>query len=111
MLRNAKAGDQELRKLLEPLVRGGKSGALSAFLPTNHLIITDTAENIRQIERIRGWVRKARPGVELALELLPLIPDRPRLLDGLEVTPTQLDAGFQERDPLFQGLPVLVPGW
>jgi len=60
----------ELRKLLEPLVRGGKSGALSAFLPTNHLIITDTAENIRQIELILAELD--RPGASRDIEVIPL---------------------------------------
>jgi general secretion pathway protein D len=42
----------ELAKLLEPMVRGGSTGAVSAFGATNHLIITDTAESIRQIEKL-----------------------------------------------------------
>ncbi len=60
----------ELRKLLEPLVRGGKNGAISAFLPTNHLIITDTAENIRQIELILAELD--RPGASRDIEVIPL---------------------------------------
>ncbi len=60
----------ELRKLLEPLVRGGKNGAISAFLPTNHLIITDTAENIRQIEQILAELD--RPGASRDIEVIPL---------------------------------------
>lgn len=42
----------ELRKVLEPMVPGGASGALAAFGPTNHLILTDTLENIERIEKI-----------------------------------------------------------
>lgn len=60
----------ELKKLLEPLVRGGKNGAISAFLPTNHLIITDTAENIRQIESILAELD--RPGASRDIEVIPL---------------------------------------
>lgn len=60
----------ELRKLLEPLVRGGKNGAISAFLPTNHLIITDTAENIRQIEQILAELD--RPGASRDIEVISL---------------------------------------
>lgn len=60
----------ELRKLLEPLVRGGKSGAINAFLPTNHLIITDTAENIRQMEVILAELD--RPGASRDIEVIPL---------------------------------------
>lgn len=60
----------ELRKLLEPLVRGGKTGAISAFPPTNHLIITDTAENIRQMERIIAELDK--PGASRVVDVVPL---------------------------------------
>lgn len=60
----------ELRKLLEPLVRGGKGGALAAFPPTNHLIITDTAENIRQMERIIGELD--RPGAARVVDMVQL---------------------------------------
>lgn len=42
----------ELKKVLEPMVRGGKAGALAVFGPTNHLIITDTSENIRRVEQV-----------------------------------------------------------
>ena len=42
----------EIKKLIEPMVRKGKEGGVLAFGPTNHLIVTDTASNIRQIEKI-----------------------------------------------------------
>lgn len=42
----------ELLDVIKPLVRGGGTGALSAFGPTNHLIITDTVDAIRKIEQI-----------------------------------------------------------
>jgi len=60
----------ELRKLLEPMVRGGKTGALSAFGPTNHLIITDTAESIARVEQIVAELD--RPGASRAVEILKL---------------------------------------
>lgn len=60
----------ELRRLLEPLVRGGKAGALAAFPPTNHLIITDTAENLRNIEKIIAELD--RPGAARLVEVIPL---------------------------------------
>jgi general secretion pathway protein D len=49
-LNNANAVD--VRKILEPLVHGGKEGAVTAFPPTNHLIITDTAEHIARLEKL-----------------------------------------------------------
>ena len=60
----------ELRRLLEPLVRGGKAGALAAFPPTNHLIVTDTAESVRNIERIIAELD--RPGASRVVDVLVL---------------------------------------
>jgi len=60
----------ELRRLLEPLVRGGKSGALAAFPPTNHLIVTDTAESVRNLERIIAELDK--PGAARLVDVVLL---------------------------------------
>ncbi len=60
----------ELAKLLEPLVRGGKDGAVRAFGNTNHLILTDTADSIRRMERIIGDLDK--PGASRSVEVIRL---------------------------------------
>ena len=60
----------ELKKVLEPMVRGGKTGALAAFGPTNHLIITDTSENIHRIEQIIRELDK--PGSARLVEFVKL---------------------------------------
>jgi general secretion pathway protein D len=60
----------ELRKVLEPMVRGGKAGALAAFASTNHLIITDTAENIRRLEQVIAELDQ--PGAARVVEVIPL---------------------------------------
>ncbi len=60
----------ELKKVLEPMVRGGKGGALAAFGPTNHLIVTDTADSIRRIEQIIAELD--RPGASRVVEILKL---------------------------------------
>ncbi|MBP7831138.1 MAG: hypothetical protein KA248_14615 [Kiritimatiellae bacterium] len=60
----------ELRKILEPMVRGGKSGALVAFGPSNHLLVTDTAESVKQLERIVSELDK--PGAGQAAEFVAL---------------------------------------
>ena len=60
----------ELKKVLEPMVRGGKTGALAAFGPTNHLIITDTSENIKRIEQIIRELDK--PGSARIVEFVKL---------------------------------------
>lgn len=60
----------ELKKTLQSMVRGGKAGALEAFEPTNHLIITDTAESIRRIERIIAALDQ--PGASKTVEFVKL---------------------------------------
>jgi general secretion pathway protein D len=60
----------DLRKVLEPMVRGGKAGALAAFGPTNHLIITDTAENVARIEKLIAELDK--PGAAREIEVIRL---------------------------------------
>ncbi|MCS6771868.1 MAG: hypothetical protein NZ740_07565 [Kiritimatiellae bacterium] len=70
IIRVQHVGVVELRRLLEPLVRGGKAGALAAFPPTNHLIITDTAENVRLIEKIVTELDK--PGAARVVEVIEL---------------------------------------
>lgn len=60
----------DLAKLLEPLVRGGKEGAVAAFGSTNHLIVTDTAEAIRQLEKL---IRELdMPGASRTIEVIRL---------------------------------------
>jgi len=42
----------QVKKVLEPHIRGGKLGAVAALEETNHLLITDTVENIKRVEKI-----------------------------------------------------------
>jgi len=60
----------ELRKVLESKVGGGKTGAIGAIDETNHLLITDTAESIRRIEKIVAEIDK--PGLNRVTEVVPL---------------------------------------
>ena len=60
----------ELKKIIEPLVAGGKTGAVAAFGPTNHLLLTDTAENVRRLERIIAELD--RKGASSRAEFIPL---------------------------------------
>lgn len=60
----------ELAKMIEPLVRGGKEGAVSAFGATNHLILTDTADAIRQIEKLIAELDL--PGASRMIEVIRL---------------------------------------
>ena len=70
IIRVENISSSELRKMLEPMVRGGKNGAIAAFGPTNHLIITDTAENINRIEQIIRVLDK--PGASRVVEFVKL---------------------------------------
>lgn len=70
VLRLENIGALELQKTLEPMVRGGKAGAVQAFGPSNHLIVTDTASNVRRIERIIAEMDK--PGAARAVEFIRL---------------------------------------
>ena len=60
----------ELRKVLEPMVRGGKTGALAAIEQTNHLLITDTRSSIARLELIIAELDK--PGASRSIEIMKL---------------------------------------
>lgn len=60
----------EVKKSFEPLVRGGREGALSVFLPGNHLIVTDTADNVARLEGLVAELDK--PGAGSVIEVVPL---------------------------------------
>lgn len=60
----------DLKPLLEPMVRQAKQGSLSAFAPTNHLIVTDTASNLKRIEKLIAELD--RPGQSTNLSVIPL---------------------------------------
>lgn len=42
----------EVARLLEPLIRGGKTGAVAAFPSTNYLLVTGTGDAINKIEQL-----------------------------------------------------------
>ncbi len=60
----------EVKKSFEPLVRGGKEGALEVFLPGNHLIATDTAANIERLEKLVAELDQ--PGAGSTVEVVEL---------------------------------------
>jgi len=60
----------ELKKILEPMVRGGKAGALAALEQTNYLLITDTRENVDRLEQIIRQLDK--PGAVRSVETVRL---------------------------------------
>lgn len=60
----------EVRRLLEAKVAGGKVGAVGCVEETNHIIVTDTADNIRRIEKIIGEIDQ--PGMAQVTTVVPL---------------------------------------
>jgi general secretion pathway protein D len=63
-------GAVEAAKLFETMVRGGKAGAVAAFGPTNHLLVTDTAGNVERVARILEELD--RPGSARTIEVVTL---------------------------------------
>lgn len=60
----------DFAKTIEPLVRGGKTGAVTAFAGSNQVLVTDMAENLRRIEAIVAEVDK--PGSARSIEVVAL---------------------------------------
>lgn len=67
-LRNVSAA--QMKKVLEPHIRGGKLGAIAAVDETDHLVITDTVENIKRVEKIIAEIDA--PGAARITEIVPL---------------------------------------
>ncbi len=63
-------GAADIRRSLESMVHGGKTGSISVFASTNHLIITDTADNIRRLESIINELDQ--PGSARMVEVVKL---------------------------------------
>lgn len=60
----------EAARMLEPLVRGAKSGGLAVFAPGNRLVITETASNLNRIEGILKEIDQ--PGSSRSIEVVRL---------------------------------------
>jgi general secretion pathway protein D len=87
-LQNARVAD--LRRALESFAGREKGLTIALVEATNHLIVTDTAENVRRLEQV---IRELdQPGLGTVVEVLPL-----RFLDAAEVS-QQLAAVFQRKE-------------
>lgn len=60
----------DLKKSLEGLVRGGREGRLEAFAQGNHLIVTDTAQNVARLEAVIQELDQ--PGAGNVIEIVQL---------------------------------------
>lgn len=105
IIRLSNVSAAEVRKALESKVGGGKAGGISAIEENNHLVITDTAEAVRRIEKIVAEIDQ--PGLARTLELVPL------KFAGAEDLAQQLNLAMAEvasrGDQLKNRLPA-VPG-
>ncbi len=65
MLENISALD--MVKVVAPMVRGGTEGAVVPFVPTNHLVVTDTSASLR---RVGGIIKELdQPGTSRTVEV------------------------------------------
>jgi len=98
---------QDVRPLLEPMVRQAKLGSLSAFAPTNHLIVTDTASNIKRIETLIQELDQ--PGQSAQIKVIPLQYASPREL-AEQITAALKGAESSERQVSRQVREVVTGG-
>ncbi|MDD5678963.1 MAG: type II secretion system secretin GspD [Kiritimatiellae bacterium] len=105
---NLRAAD--VRRLLEPMVDQGKSGAMGVLETTNHLIITDIAASIRRIEQIIAQIDK--PGMARTTELYVLrFADAAGIATELNQAMTSADSKQETQgEQLRQRLPKTAEG-
>jgi len=101
VIRLGTASAAEMKKVLESKVGGGKQGAIGAIEETNHLIVTDTADAVRQIEKIVEEVDQ--PGMARTAELVTL------KYAGAEDLAGQLNAAMAEGDTRAERLRSQLP--
>lgn len=61
---------QSLKEALDVRISGGKGGGVSAIRETNHLLVTDTVANIREIEKLIKEIDQ--PGMARSTEVIRL---------------------------------------
>jgi general secretion pathway protein D len=91
----------DVRRLLESKVAGGKSGAVGYLDETGHIVVTDTAENIRRVDRIIAEVDQ--PGMSQVTEVVHL------KFIGAEDLAQQMTASFAETDSRADALRRSLP--
>ncbi len=63
-------GAADVKKVFEGMVRGGREGALEAFVPGNHLLVTGTATEVARIKSLAEQLDQ--PGAGSAVEVVKL---------------------------------------
>ncbi len=83
-------GADEVRRVLEARVPGGKAGSVIALRETNHLIVTDTVEGLKRVQAIIAEID--RPGLARVTEVVSL------RFAGAEDMARQLNAAMEESE-------------
>jgi len=60
----------QVRRLIEGRVSGGKTGAVNDVEETNHLVVTDTVDNLKRVERVIAEIDQ--PGLAQTTEVVAL---------------------------------------
>ena len=63
-------GAADVKRAFEGMVRGGKEGALEAFVPGNHLVVTGTAAEVARIKALAEQLDQ--PGAGSSVEVVKL---------------------------------------
>jgi len=99
VIRLANTSVSDLKKVLDALVGGEKSAQVAIVEATNHIIITDTAENIRRFEQIIAELDK--PGAGTVSEVI-----FPKYIDGAEFVRQYAAAAGANEKFVREGVPV-----
>jgi general secretion pathway protein D len=70
IIRLQHVGAADVKRVFEGMVRGGKEGALEAFVPGNHLIVTATAAEIARLKALAEQLDQ--PGAGSSVEVVEL---------------------------------------
>ena len=70
IIRLQHVGAADVKRVFEGMVRGGKEGALEAFVPGNHLIVTATAAEVARLKALAEQLDQ--PGAGSSVEVVKL---------------------------------------
>ena len=70
IIRLKHVGAADVKRVFEGMVRGGKEGALEAFVPGNHLIVTATAAEVARLKALAEQLDQ--PGAGSSVEVVKL---------------------------------------
>lgn len=96
----------EVKRALEPLVRGGKEGAIEVFAAGNHLLVTDTPESLARVHHVIDQLD--RPGAASTVEAVPLVHADPE--EAARQLKTLLDGTLSSGDQVQRHMAAVTGG-